>query len=50
MWCIVEIDGDKVSITGMENDYQSATPEDVGITGRMWNGVSIEPRIVSWKN
>lgn len=50
MWCIVEIDGDKVCITGMENDYQTATPEDVGITGRTWNGVSIEPRIVSWKN
>lgn len=43
--CIIEIDGDKVMIKGMESDYLYVTPEDVGISDRRWNGVSIEPKI-----
>ncbi len=43
---IVEIDNDYIRIVGMESDYLSTTPEDVGISNRKWNGVSIEPRVI----
>lgn len=46
--CIVEIDGEKVKIHGVYSDYQNITPEDVGIIGRRWNGVSIEPKVTSF--
>ena len=40
----VEIGEDEVRITGMNGHYQTVTPEDAEI-GRMWNGVSIEPKV-----
>lgn len=47
--CIVEIDGDRVAIKGMESDYLHIIPEDVGILDRRWNGVSIQPKISDLK-
>lgn len=50
LYCIVEIEDNKVKIYGMDSEYQNVRPEDVGIMNRMWNGVSIEPRILSWES
>lgn len=49
LYCIVEIEGENVKICGMSSDYQKVTPEDIGITDRRWNGVSIEPKISDWE-
>jgi len=43
----IEIDNEEIKITGMEGEYQSVTPDDIGIHDYMWNGVSIRPRISS---
>lgn len=44
--CIVEIEEHSVHIKGMSGLYKDLSPEDVGISGRMWNGVSIEPGVM----
>ncbi|WP_167956532.1 metallophosphoesterase family protein [Anaerosporobacter faecicola] len=43
--CFVELDKNHIKIRGMEGEYLSTTPEEVGITNRRWNGVSIQPRV-----
>lgn len=44
----VEIDGDEIRINGMESEYLSVTPDDIGLHDYMWNGVSIKPRTSSY--
>ena len=48
LYCVVEMEDGNVKIYGTESDYQTVTPEDAGIAGRRWNGVSIEPEISGW--
>lgn len=48
--CVVELCKDKVKIKGMEGEYLSTTPEQVGICNRRWNGVSIEPRVSRYES
>lgn len=43
----VEIDDKEIRITGMEGEYLSVTPDDIGLHDYKWNGVSIRPRISS---
>jgi len=45
--CVVEVDYTSVKICVMQSSYQSVVPEDVGIVDRMWNGVSIQPSVLS---
>lgn len=42
--CIVELENKQVKIIGMQGQYQTISPQDVGI-GDTWNGVSIAPRV-----
>lgn len=49
LYCIVEIEEANIKIRGTKSGYQFITPEDVGIVGRQWNGVSIEPEIIDWE-
>lgn len=49
LYCIVEIEEANIKIHGTKSGYQVITPEDVGIVGRQWNGVSIEPEIIDWQ-
>lgn len=44
---IVEIDDSKIKINGVEGEYQSVTPEDIGLDNYQWNGVSILPKASS---
>ena len=46
---IVEIDDSKIKINGVEGEYQSVTPEDIGLDNYQWNGVSILPKASSWE-
>lgn len=46
---IVEIDDSKIKINGVEGEYQSVTPEDIGLENYQWNGVSILPKASSWE-
>lgn len=46
---IVEIDDSKIKINGAEGEYQSVTPEDIGLDNYQWNGVSILPKASSWE-
>lgn len=39
----VEIDDNEIRIKGMESEYMSVTPDDIGLHDYMWNGVSIKP-------
>lgn len=39
----VEIDDSEIRIKGMESEYMSVTPDDIGLHDYMWNGVSIKP-------
>ena len=48
LYCIVEMEDENVKIYGTKSDYQTMAPEDVGIAGRRWNGVFIEPKISGW--
>jgi len=43
LYCIIEIGGGKVRITGAKSDYWKITPEDVGILDRRWDNVSVQP-------
>ena len=49
LYCIVEIEEDNIKIRRTKSGYQVIIPEDVGIVGRQWNGVSIEPEIMDWE-
>ena len=49
LYCIVEIEDANIKICGTKSGYQVITPEDVGIVGRRWNGVSIEPEVTEWE-
>ncbi len=42
--CIVELENKQVKIIGMQGQYQTISPQDVGI-GDTWNGVSIAPKV-----
>ena len=46
---IVEIDDSKIKINGVEGEYQSVTPGDIGLDNYQWNGVSILPKASSWE-
>ena len=46
---IVEIDDSKIKINGVEGEYQSVTPEDIGLDNYQWNGVSILPKASAWE-
>lgn len=48
--CIVEIDDHSICIKGMQVAYKDIRPEDVGMANRFWNGVSIEPRVLDFRN
>ena len=41
---LVEIDNDHVKVIGLQGNYQTISPNDIGI-GTSWNGVSIEPKV-----
>ena len=45
---LVEIDEIEIKIKGMEGEYLSITPEDIGLCDYVWNGVSIKPRTSSY--
>ena len=47
MSAYVENDDREIRITGMDTEYLSVTPDDIGLPDYMWNGVSIRPRISS---
>lgn len=47
MSAYVEIDAGEIKITGMDTEYLSVTPDDIGLPDYMWNGVSIRPQISS---
>ena len=47
MSAYVEIDAGEIRITGMDTEYLSVTPDDIGLHDYMWNGVSIRPQISS---
>ena len=47
-YVIVDIDGSDVRINGMKGEYQSVTPDDIGLHDYRWNGVSIRPEASSY--
>ena len=47
MSAYIEIDDSEIRISGMDGEYLSVTPEDIGLYDYRWNGVSIKPRISS---
>lgn len=47
---IVGLDDTKVHIAGIEGEYKDIKPEDVGISNRIWNGVSIEAGVLEFRN
>ena len=47
MCAYIEVDKDEIRIQGMEGNYLSVTPEDIGLQDYRWNGVSIKPKISS---
>lgn len=46
-YVVVEIHDSKIKIQGMDGEYLSVTPEDVGLHDYKWNGVSILPKASS---
>lgn len=48
LYAMVELEEEHVRILGMETEYLHVTPEEVGMEKRMWNGVSVEPRVSDW--
>lgn len=42
----VEISDKEAAYNGLDGHYHTITPEDAEI-GRTWNGVSIEPKVLS---
>ena len=47
MSAYIEIDENEIRIYGMDGEYLSVTPDDIGLPEYRWNGVSIRPRISS---
>ncbi len=47
MSAYVEIDDKEIRICGMESEYLSVIPDDIGLHDYVWNGVSIKPHISS---
>lgn len=47
MSAYIEIDDSEIRICGMEGEYLSVTPDDIGLHDYKWNGVSIKPQISS---
>lgn len=45
---LVEIDEKEIRIKGMDSEYASVTPEDIGLSEYRWNGVSILPKTSSY--
>ena len=43
----VEIDDSQIRICGIDGEYLSVTPDDVGLGTYIWNGVSIKPHTSS---
>lgn len=43
----VEIDDSEIRIIGMDGEYLSVTPDDIGLNDYLWNGVSIKPQTSS---
>lgn len=44
----IEIDSNEIRINGMEGEYLSVTPDDIGLHDFKWNGVSIKPKTSSY--
>ncbi len=44
---VVELDEGEIRIRGLQSDYQSVRPEDIGLKEPVWNGVSILPETLS---
>ncbi len=47
MSAYIKIDDSEMRICGMDSEYLSVTPDDIGLPEYRWNGVSIRPRISS---
>ncbi|MBP5605003.1 MAG: metallophosphoesterase [Ruminiclostridium sp.] len=47
MSAYIEIDDSELKICGMDGEYLSVTPDDIGLPDYRWNGVSIRPQISS---
>jgi len=47
MSAYIEISDNEINVCGMEGDYLSVTPDDIGLPNYRWNGVSIRPQISS---
>lgn len=47
MSAYIEIDDREIRICGMEGEYLSVTPKDIGLYDYKWNGVSVRPQITS---
>ena len=43
-YVIVEIDEATIRIHGMDGEYLSVTPDDIGLHDYKWNGVSVLPK------
>ena len=41
---VVTIENGSIRIEGIEGDYESVTPTELGLTEPYWNGVSVEPK------
>ncbi len=49
LFALVEIDKSEIKVKGVVGEYESITPDDLGISSYRWNGVSIEPKVSSYK-
>ncbi len=47
MSAYIQIDDSEIRVCGMEGEYLSVTPDDIGLHDYAWNGVSIKPHISS---
>ena len=47
MSAYIEISDNEINICGMDGDYLSVRPDDIGLPNYRWNGVSIRPQISS---
>ena len=47
MSAYIEISDNEINVCGMDGDYLSVTPDDIGLPNYRWNGVSIRPQISS---
>ena len=47
MSAYIEVGESEIKICGMDGEYLSVTPDDIGLPDYRWNGVSIRPQISS---